>query len=75
MHEIENDMSSVLTHTYSATGVNDSDRFVEAWESSKSSLSPLKQHFGEYQLRVNQGNENFLYWNIFLHDIFIFTRF
>ena len=63
----------VLFDTYSATGVNDSDRFVEAWESSKSSLSSMKQHFGEYQ-RFNQSNENFLYWNIFLRDIFPILR-
>ena len=67
MDEIKHDFTNVASYTYTTNG-NDA-RFVEVWESSKSSISRLQQLFQEYQ-NTNESNTHFVYWNIFLHNIF-----
>ena len=64
MDEIKHDFDNVASYTYT-TSSNDA-RFVEVRESSKSCASPLQKLFQEYQ----NTTENFVYWNIFLHNLF-----
>ena len=47
--------------------------FSSSWESYKSALSKLKHNFQEFQLS-NCGNENFMFWNVYLLEIFPILR-
>ena len=67
MDEIEHDISVVASYSYNISTKD--TRFVGAWESSKLSVSSLKQLFDEYKIS-NQSNENFRYWDIFLRDMY-----
>ena len=48
---------------------NRSSMFIQSWEKSKITTSTLMKHFKEFQ-DSNEGNENFSYWNIFLHQMY-----
>ena len=63
-------VQQVLTKVYDNSGGND---FESCWESYKVSLDRLHKAFLEFK-GSNHGNENFLYWELFLKDMFHCAR-
>ena len=73
IEETEHTIAAVASHTFSDTTAEDCENFNCAQESysCKSSLSLLKQHFDEFRTsNCGNANENFLFWNSYLIDIF-----
>ena len=63
-------VQQVLTKVYDNSDGND---FESCWESYKVSLDRLHKAFLEFK-GSNHGNENFLYWELFLRDMFPCAR-
>ena len=63
-------VQQVLTKVYDNSDGND---FESCWESYKVSLDRLHKAFLEFK-GSNHGNENFLYWELFLKDMFPCAR-
>ena len=63
-------VQQVLTNVYDNSDGND---FESCWESYKVSLDRLHKAFLEFK-GSNHGNENFLYWELFMKDMFPCAR-
>lgn len=72
--DIQRCMAALSDQSYGNTTMEDYEQFIQLWETSKLSLINLKERFYEFCINNNCGNENFVYWNLFIHQIFPILR-